>query len=143
MINMRSLRLFIYFSLITILILLTLKTNFNLTGYNYYLNEESMMLTIEERFVKKETYNVLDTPIQAIKVMSPINKANEMWILTIFILSLFISIFFLLFFKPLNPIKNVQLYGAVFFLFLITFIIWDIYIYIEIIKEISNALNSL
>ncbi|TQR15589.1 hypothetical protein [Psychrobacillus soli] len=102
-----------------------------------------MMLTIEEGFVKKETYNVQDSPIQAIKVMLSINKANDMWGLTIFILSLFISVIFLLFFKPSIPRKNVKLYVAVYFLFLSIFIIWNLYVHKEIIKEISNALNSL
>ncbi|QFF99278.1 hypothetical protein PB01_10825 [Psychrobacillus glaciei] len=102
-----------------------------------------MVLTIEEGFVKKEMYNVQDTVIQALKVMSPINKANEMWMLTIYILSLFISVFFVLSFKPLRPRKKVKLYVAVYFLFLITFIIWDFYVHKEIIEEISNALNSL
>ncbi|MCK1998647.1 hypothetical protein MPH47_15690 [Psychrobacillus psychrodurans] len=141
-INKRFLPLFIYISLITIL-LLTLKTNFNFTGYNYYLDEETMMLTIEEGFVKKETYNVQDSPIQAIKVMLPINKAHDMWGLTIFLSSLFITGIFLLFFKPSIPRKNLKLYGTVYFIFLSIFIIWDIYVHKEIIKEISNALNSL
>ena len=101
-----------------------------------------MMLTIEEGFVKKEVYNVQDTAIQAIKVMLPINKANEMWRLTILILWLFISVFFVLYFKPLRPRKKVKLYVAVLFLFLTTFIIWDIYVHKEIIKEILKALNS-
>jgi hypothetical protein len=100
------------------------------------------MLTIEEGFVKKEVYNVQDTAIQAIKVMLPINKANEMWRLTILILWLFISVFFVLYFKPLRPRKKVKLYVAVLFLFLTTFIIWDIYVHKEIIKEILKALNS-
>ena len=102
-----------------------------------------MMLTIEEGFVKKETYNVQDYPIQAIKVMLPINKAYDMWGLTILISSFFITGFFLLFFKPSIPRKNVKLYVAVYFIFLTIFIIWDIYVHKEIIKEISNALNSL
>ena len=102
-----------------------------------------MMLTIEEGFVKKETYNVKDSPIQAIKVMLPINKAYDMWGLTIFISSLFITGVFLLFFIPAIPRKNVKLYATVYFIFLSIFIIWDIYVHKEIIKEISNALNSL
>lgn len=129
--------------MLTILMLLTLKTNFNLTGYNYYLDEESMMLTIEERFVKKEMYNVQDTPIQALKVMLPINQANEIWNFNVYILSLFISVLFVLFYKPLRPRKNVKLYVGLYVLFLITFIIWDIYIHTEMIEEISNALNNL
>lgn len=142
-INKRLLPLLIYFSLVTILMLLTMKTNFNLTGYNYYLDEKSMVLTIEEDFVKKEMFNVKeDSVIQPLKVMLAINKANDMWLLTICILSLFISVFFVLFFKPLRPRKNVELYVVVYILFLTTFIIWDFYIHKEIIEEISNALNG-
>jgi len=102
-----------------------------------------MMLTIEEGFIKKETYNVQYSPIQAIKVMLPINKAYNMWGLTILISSLFITGFFLLFFKLSISGKNIKLYVTVYFIFLIIFIVWDIYVHKEIIKEISNALNSL
>ncbi|KQL34344.1 hypothetical protein [Psychrobacillus sp. FJAT-21963] len=102
-----------------------------------------MILTIEEGFVKKEKYNVQGTAIQAIKVMLPINQANEMWKLNIYILSLFITVFFVLFLKPLRPKKNLKMYIALYFLFLITFIIWDIYVHKEIIEEITNTINSL
>ncbi|MFS0688818.1 hypothetical protein AB1K89_06210 [Sporosarcina sp. 179-K 8C2 HS] len=102
-----------------------------------------MVLTIEEGFVKKEMYSVQDTVLPALKVMIAINKAYDMWLLTILILPLFISVFFVLFFKPLRPRKNVKLYVVLFILFLATFIIWDFYVHKEIIEEISNALNRL
>lgn len=131
-----------YFSLVTILLLVTMKTNFNLTGYNYYLDEKSMLLTIEEDFVEKEIYDVQDTVIQPMKVMLLINKANDMWLLTIFIISLFISVLLVLVIKPLRPRKNIKLYVAIFILFLAAFIIWDVFVHIGIIEDISNALNS-
>lgn len=120
-----------------------MKTNFNLTGYSYYLDEKSMVLTIQEDFAKKEMYNVQDNVIQPLKVMLAINKANDMWLLTIFILSLFITVCFVLFYKPLRPRKNVKLYVVVYILILTTFIIWDLYVHIGITEEIFNALNSL
>ncbi|MFB5089361.1 hypothetical protein PGC35_19585 [Psychrobacillus sp. PGGUH221] len=112
-----------------------------MTGYNYYLDEEKMMLTIEKGFVKKDIYHVQDNTTQAIKVMLPINKANDMWMLTMLMLSLSISAFFALFFK--QPRTNVKLYVAIYLLLLTIFIIWDIYVHKEYIEEISNALNSL
>ncbi len=138
----RFLPLFVYILLLTIL-LLTLKTNFNLTGYSYYLDEKTMMLTIEEGFGKIETYNVQDSPIQAMKVMISINKAYDMWGVTILISSLFITGFFLLFVKPGIPRKIVKLYLTIYFIFLTVFIFWSIYRHKEIIQEISNALNNL
>lgn len=102
-----------------------------------------MMLTIEEGFGKIKTYNVQDSPIQAMKVMLSINKAYDMWGVTILISSLFITGFLLLFVKPWIQRKIVKLYLTIYFILLTIFIIWSIYVHKEIIQEISNALNSL
>ena len=133
--------LLFYLSLVAILLLLTMKINFNLTGYNYYLDEKSMVLTIEKDFVKKEMYDVHDNVIDPLKVMLLINKAYDLWLLTILVLSLFISVFVILFFKPLRPRKNVKFYVVVYIVFLAAFIIWDFYVHKELIEEISNTLK--
>lgn len=138
--NKRFLLLLIYLS---ILMLLTMITNFNLTGYNYHLNEETMMVTIKEGFVKKEVYDAQENVFQLLQVMLAINKANDMWLLTIVTLSLFLTVFSILFLPPLKPRKNVKLYAVISILLLTAFISWDAYVHKEIIEEISNALNKL
>lgn len=131
--------LLIYFSFVAILLLFTMITNFNLTGYHYYLNEESMSLTIEKGFVLKEIYNAQVTPIQAIKMLLPINEANDMWKLNIYLLSTFIAV---LFYKSYWPVKNLKMYVVFYFLCFTTFIIWNIIVHIEIMENISDALNN-
>lgn len=140
--NKRFLPYVIYFLFVTILLLVTMKTNFNLTGYNYYLDEKSMVLTIEEDFVQKEIFNVQETVVQPMKVMLLINKAHDMWLLNISVIPLFISIIFVLFYKPLRPRKNMKLYVGIFILLFAAFIIWDVYVHKEIIEDISNVLNG-
>lgn len=120
-----------------------MKLNFNLTGFSYDLDEQSNVITIGEDFVKKEEYSLQDTVVPVLQVMVAINKANEMWLLTILIFPVFISVFFVFVYKPLRPRKNVKLHVALAILFLVAFIIWDYYVHKEIIEEISNALNRL
>lgn len=73
--------------------MLSLNININLTGYTYQLNEESTVLTIKEGFLKKEIHNLQvdddNYPAETLRIMMAINKANDMWAVTIIIIAFF------------------------------------------------------
>ncbi|MBO0587484.1 hypothetical protein [Sporosarcina sp. E16_8] len=145
--------LLIYASLVVILLLFTAKTNFNLTGYSYDWNEETMVLTIEEGFWKKKSYDVeikdVDSKqlLQPLRdVMLPINQAQSMWKRDIHIISLFIAGLFGLFYSSLRQLKNVKRYVTVYILIFALLISWEIKAYqnlYEDLRILSDYTNSL
>ncbi len=141
--NQISLPLVVYFSFVSMLLIFTMITDFNLTGYHYDLDEETMSLTIERGVLKKEINDVQAKSVQAIQLLLPINKAHYLWKLDIHLLSIFLAVLTFLFYNPHKPIKNLKLCMAFFCLFFTTFIIWNIIVRREIMEKISDVLNSL
>ena len=102
------------------------------------------MLTIEEGYLNKEVnrviYNVQDNSnaAKALLIILPINKAYQLWLVTIIFLTFYLSCIFFIIFS-----EKPRLYLGLYLLFLIVFILGDLYIHKELIEEISNALNKL
>ena len=140
----RLLPVVLYIFLIAIFLIFIQKTDFNLTGYTYYFDEESSVLTIEKGYLNKELnhviYNVQDNSnaAKALLIILPINKAYQLWAVTIIFLTFYLSCIFYIIFS-----KKPRLYLGLYLLFLIIFILGDLYIHKELIEEISNALNKL
>lgn len=115
-----------------------------MTGYTYYFDEENSVLTIEEGYLNKEVnhviYNVQDNSnaAKALLIILPINKAYQLWMVTIIFLTFYLSCIFFIIFS-----KKPRLYLGLYLLFLIVFILGDLYIHKELIEEISNTLDKL
>ncbi len=140
-----SLSLFIYSLLVVILLLFTVATNFNLTGYSYDLNEETMVLTIQDGFLNKKTFDMeigegdSKLILQPIRdVMLPINQAQYLWKIDIFIISLFIAGLFGLFYSSLRQKKNFKWYVTMYMLIFALLIGWEINAYQNLFEELHR-----
>ncbi len=140
-----SLSLLIYSLLVLIFLLFTAATNFNLTGYAYDLDKETMVLTIKEGFLKKKSYDVEIQEVEskqilyAIRdVMLPINRARDLWELDIQIISLFIAGLFGLFHSSLKQEKNFKRYMTVYMLIFALLICWEITAYQNIFEDLRK-----
>lgn len=120
----------------------TILTNFNLIGYNYYLEENSTFITVEEGFFNKEIYDIPiynDSGILVLQeVMLPINSANDIWQSDMILLSLFIGMFAELIRSTNRQRTNFKWYVVVYIVTFITFIVWNIYAHAELLEEMSN-----
>lgn len=140
-----SLSLLIYSLLVVILLLFTMKTNFNLTGYSYDLDTETMVLTIQDGFLKKKTF---DVDIQEVEskhilysirdVMVPINQAQNLWKIDIYIISLFIAGLFGLFYSSLRQEKNFKWYVTVYMLTFALLMGWEINAYHNLFEDLHR-----
>ena len=132
----------IYFSLAAALLLFTAFTNFNVTGYSYNFDEETRIVTIEDGFLKKKTYD-MDTQenysIQIIQdVMLPINQAGDLWAANILILPFFIAGLFGLFYSSLRQGKNFKWYVTGYMLILVLLIAWEINAYQDLFENLRS-----
>lgn len=117
-----------------------------MTGYTHHLDEESNVLTIAKGFINKEVYDVQiveDNTLQAIRVVMSIQRADNLWLINIYIISFFIAGFVGLFYSPWRPRKNLKWYAIVYFLCLTVFIIWDSRAYKEIIEKVVQYSSDL
>ncbi len=100
-----------------------------------------MVLTIEEGLINKEISHVLDgqkSPAQAYLIMLLFNKAYQLCLFTIVLLTFLTShIFYII------SSKRPKLYLGIYLLIFIVFILGDLYMHKELIQEISNTLNKL
>jgi hypothetical protein len=132
-----------YFLLVILLLLFTKQTGFNLLGVNYQFNQETMMMTIEKGLLDQQVVERQVTAQEALKIMMPINEANQLWKMNIYLIPLFAAIFIALFLTPLRPKKNFIWYVSMFFILLAFLVIWDFSIHRELSGEIGEFLNSL
>lgn len=137
----------IYFPLITycvllfVLLIITMKTEFNLTGYSFYVDNNSKVVIFEEGVWEKESYPIEvaeDNAVHVLQAVLPITQANNLWKVNIFLISLFVAGFFVLFNKVLLPKKILKWYAVIYVFCLIVFIVWDSILYKEIMKEIAQ-----
>ncbi|MBE1553824.1 hypothetical protein [Sporosarcina limicola] len=148
-----SLSLFIYCALAGILLLFIAATDFNLTGYTYDFDKETMVLTIKEGYLKKKSYDVEIREVESKQilysirdVMYPINRAQSLWKTDIYIISLFIAGISGLFYSSLRQVKNFKRYVTVYILIFALLISWEIKAYqnlFEDIRRLSDYTNSL
>ncbi|WP_102272979.1 hypothetical protein [Cytobacillus massiliigabonensis] len=135
-----------YCVLLFVLLFFTMKTDFNLIGYSYYMDNHSNVLTIEEGVWEKESHSIEvaeDNAIHVLQAVLPITQANNLWKVNVFLISLFASGFFVLFNKFLMSKKFLKWYAAIYFLCLIVFVVWDSISYKEIMKDIAQYTTKL
>jgi hypothetical protein len=114
-----------YFLMVTLLLLFTKQTNFNLIGIHYQFDQENMMMIIEEGYWDKEVVERQVTAQEALEIMLPINEAQQLWEVNIYLIALFAAVFIALFFTPLRPKKHFRWYVVLYLILLLFFIIWD------------------
>jgi hypothetical protein len=98
----------VYFLIVISLLLFTKQTNFNLSGVQYQFDQETM--TIEKGILNKQVDEGKVTAQEALEIMLPINEANQLWKMNIYLISLFAAVFIALFFTPLRPKKYFRWY---------------------------------
>lgn len=142
----------IYFPLLTYCVLLfvllffTMKTEYNLTGYSYYVDNYSNIVIFEVGVWEKESYPIEvaeDNAVHVLQAVLPISQANNLWKVNLFLISLFVAGFFVLFNKLLMSKKLLKWYAAIYFLCLIVFIVWDCISYKEIMNDIAQYTTKL
>ena len=125
-----------------LLLTFTILTNFNLIGYNYNLEENSTIITVEEGFFYKEIYDIPiynDSGIQVLQeVMLPINSANDIWRTDVILISLFIGVFAELIRSPGRQRKNFKWYVLFYLITIIIFVVWNINAHAELLEEMGN-----
>lgn len=142
----RYFHLITYCVLLFVLLFFTIKTEINLSGYNYYVDNNSNVLIIEKGIWEKESYPIEVTENNAghvLRAVLPITQANNLWKVNIFLISLFVGGFIVLFNKFLMPKKSLKWYAAIYFFSLIVFIVWDSITYKTIMKEIAEYTTKL
>lgn len=100
-------------------------------------------MTIEKGVWNKQVVERQVTAQEALEVMLPINEANQLWTINIYLISLFPAVFITLFYTPLRPKKNFKWYVGLYFIVLTTFIIWDINVHWGLAEEISEVMEGL
>lgn len=111
-------------------------------GYNYNLEENSTIITVEEGFFNKEIYDIPiynDSGIQVLQeVMLPINSANDIWRTDVILISLFIGVFAELIRSPGRQRKNFKWYVLFYLITIIIFVVWNINAHAELLEEMGN-----
>ncbi|WP_156972757.1 hypothetical protein [Mesobacillus selenatarsenatis] len=125
------------------LLLFTKQTNFNLSGVQYQFNQETMTMTIEKGVLDKQVVEKQVTSQDALDVMLQINEADQLWKMNIYLISLFAAVFIALFFTPLRPKKYYKWYVFMYFIFLVTFVIWDVTVHKELAGKLAVTLKGL
>ncbi|MBT2684750.1 hypothetical protein [Bacillus sp. ISL-37] len=114
-----------------------------MSGVNYQFNQETMTMTIEKGILNKQVDEGKVTAQEALEIMLPINEANQLWKMNIYLISLFAAVFIALFFTPLRPKRYLKWYMLVYFILLAIFIIWDISIHKDLTGKIFIILKDL
>lgn len=130
-----------------------MKTNFNLTGYTYDVDEGTTVITIQEGFLKKKTYDVEIREVESKQLLQPLQdvalpiyQAQNLWKRDIHIISLFIAGLFGLFYSSLRQGKDFKWYVTVYMLIFALLIGWEINAYqniFEDLRRLSSFMNSL
>ena len=130
-----------------------MKTNFNLTGYTYDVDEGTTVMTIQEGFLKKKTYNVEISEVESKQLLQPLQdvalpiyQAQSLWKRDIHIISLFIAGLYGLFYSSLRQKKNFKWYVTVYMLIFTLLIGWEINAYqniFEDLRRLSDYTNNL
>jgi len=133
----------VYFLLVTLLLLFTVQTNFNLSGVHYQFDQENMTMTVEKGIWNKQVDESQVTAQEALEVMLPINEAKQLWKINIYTISLFAAILIALVYSPFRPKRNCKWYVFLYFIILVAFVVWDINLHRDTAEEIAKALNGL
>lgn len=102
-----------------------------------------MTMTIEKGGWNKQVDERQVTAQEALEVMLPINEANQLWKINIYLIPLFAAAFIALVYSPFRPKRNFKWYVFLYFILLVAFIIWDFTVHRDIAEEIAKALNGL
>jgi len=132
----------IFIPVMILLLTFTIITNFNLIGYNYNLEENSTIITVEEGFFNKEIYDIPiynDSGILVLQeVILPINSANDIWRFDVTLISLFIAVFAELIRSPGRQRKNFKWYILLYVATIFVFVVWNINAHAELLEVIGN-----
>ncbi|WP_148296793.1 hypothetical protein [Halalkalibacter akibai] len=105
----------------------TIQTNFNLAGYSFVIEDEyadPVTVFIEEGFINKEKYEMEMTTGQALTLVMSINQADDLWMISMVLIMLFLTGFFILFSSPIRESKYIIWYVGFYLLLLIIVVIW-------------------
>lgn len=100
-------------------------------------------MTIEKGVWDKQMDERQVTAQEALEVMLPINEANQLWKINIYLIPLFAAAFISLVYSPFRPKRNCKWYVFLYFIILVAFVIWDITVHRDIAEETAKALNGL
>lgn len=125
-----------------LVLMFTILTNFNLIGYNYYLEGNPTIITVEEGFINKEIYDIPiynDSGIQVLQeVILPINSANDIWKSDVILISLFIGVLAELIRSPDRQRKSFKWYVIIYLATIIVFVVWNINAHAELLETMGN-----
>ena len=132
----------VYFLIVISLLLFTKQTNFILTGVQYQFDQETMTMTIEKGVLNKRVDERQVTAQEALEIMLPINEAEQLWEVNIYLIALFAAVFIALFFTPLKPKKHLRWYVLLYLVLFVAFMIWDVKVHQDIAEDIAKTLLS-
>ena len=140
--KVKNIHLFIVYILIFLsLLIFTVVTNFNLTGYSYQFQENGE-LTIEKGYLIKN--QVIQTPTnEAIQAIELISEADAYWNVTYIFSLVFLVLLIKSSYKPLRPESSWKRYVTFYSIFLIAFLIRMISSQITLTEQISTVINDL
>lgn len=136
-----SLLLFTYFACLATLLIFTNVTKYNMAALQFDLNESTRVIRFEKGIFEKEIIDVNisdDNSLHVLKLAVSIAKANDLWKINIYIISLLTAGFIGLF---IYKLRFKKWFIAGYALILGSFIIWNAATIQEIIEDIQRYIN--
>ncbi|MCP3031592.1 hypothetical protein LF817_09540 [Halobacillus sp. A1] len=128
--------------LVILLSVFTITFDFNLTGYQYQLDEETKVLTVQKGYIHKSVYEEQIPTEEALGVMLAINNAYDLWDLNIHAISLLIVGAFVICYKPDRPRIYFNWFLVFYCLCLTLFVLWDVNEHLKLHEEITNRISE-
>jgi hypothetical protein len=138
----KFLPLVVFSSVLVLLLIFTATSRFNLVGYSYQFNETTMTLQFEVGYLTK---TIIDLPFEKemIFVTSAIDQANNLWMIHVFLFSIYIAAFVGLFLPPWKPQKYFKSITCMYVLSLVTLTIWSLNAHTDLYKDIVKNMSRL
>ncbi|MBT2642795.1 hypothetical protein J7I80_11200 [Bacillus sp. ISL-41] len=100
-------------------------------------------MTVEKGMWTRQVDERQVTAQEALEIMLPLNEANQLWKINIYLIPLFVAAFIALVYSPFRPKRHFKWYVFLYFTLLMGFVVWDIAVHREITEEIAKVLNGL
>lgn len=112
-------------------------------GFNYSLNDDLSVITIEEGYISKEVYQFEVETSDALRIVMPITEANQLWELNIAIFALLVATFNLIYAKVIKPQTYSKWITAGFIILLIVLAAIHLNAHLELHRTISEMIDSM